>query len=123
MMQDILHRRAHPRLRLGVEARLIGLDGTQDVILQDLSCTGAKLLLERAEHISQGVLRWMDFEAFGDVTWRKGRWCGIAFDELLPEDVLHATRQAAPALLKQPAERLRRHARTFALGEDSSEDR
>lgn len=120
MSEDIPHRREHPRLRLGIEAILIGLGGNQAVVLQDLSRTGAKLLLDCAQPISQGVLQWMEFEAFGDITWRKGRWCGMIFEGPLSDDWLHTTRAAAPALLSAPAKRLLDHAREFALGRNTN---
>ena len=110
------HRREHARLRLGIEATFVGLDGTQAVVLQDLSLTGAKVLLEHAQPISQGLLRWMGYEAFCDVAWRKGHWCGVQFDEPVSQECLLATRAAVPALMEAPKERLLQHAREFVQG-------
>lgn len=70
MMREVNQhiRREKSRLRLGIEA----LDGTQFVILHDLSATGAKVLLEHDRPISKGILTWLDYEAFGDLAWRRG---------------------------------------------------
>lgn len=117
MSEDQHHRRGCPRLRLGIEASFVGFDGPQAVILQDVSQTGAKLLLQRATPISQGLLRWMNYEMFIEAAWRRGYWCGVAFDEPLPEEHLLATRAAVPALMNETRERILQRAREFVQGE------
>lgn len=117
MSEEQHHRRGNARLRLGIEAEFVGFDGNQAVILQDVSRTGAKLLLQRATPISQGLLRWMDVEMFIEVTWRRGYWCGVTFDEPLPEEYLLATRAAVPALMNESRERILQRAREFVQGE------
>jgi len=117
MSEDQHHRRANARLRLGIEASFVGFDGTQTVILQDVSRTGAKLLLQLTTPISQGLLRWMNYEMFIEVTWRRGYWCGVSFDEPLPEECLLATRAAVPALMNESRERILERAREFVQGE------
>ena len=115
-MGNTQHRREHARLRLGIEATLISLGGEQQVVLQDLSRTGAKLFLEHARPVSHGFLRWMSYEVFVDAAWRKGHWCGVQFDEPVPEECLLATRAAAPALMEAPKKRLLQHAKEFVQG-------
>lgn len=117
MSEDQQHRRGSARLRLGIEAEFIGFDGNQAVILQDVSRTGAKLLLQRATPISQGLLRWMNYETFMELSWRRGYWCGVSFDEPLPEECLLATRAAVPALMNESRERILQRAREFVQGE------
>ena len=119
-MEALPHRREHARLRLGIGAIFIGLDGAQAVVLQDLSQTGAKLLLEHAQPISRGFLRWLDYEVFAEVAWRRGRWCGVQFDALLSKDCLFATRAAAPAAAKASKILLLQHAEEFAQGTGGS---
>lgn len=111
------HRRGKSRLRLGIEATFIGFDGNQAVMLQDLSATGAKLLLQRTIPISQGLLRWMEYEVFIEATWRRGFWCGTSFAEPVPEEWLLATRAAVPDLMNQSRERMLQRAREFVMGE------
>ena len=117
MSEDQHHRRGSARLRLGIEAEFVGFDGNQAVILQDVSKTGAKLLLQLTTPISQGLLRWMNYETFIEVTWRRGYWCGVRFDESLPEECLLATRAAVPALMNESRERILERAREFVQGE------
>ena len=117
MSEDLQHRRGNARLRLGIEASFIGFDGTQAVILQDISQTGAKLLLRRATPVSQGLLQWMDYEVFAEIAWQRGHWCGVIFDEPVPQEYLLATRAAVPALMNESRERILQSAREFVQGE------
>lgn len=117
--QDV--RRQHARLRLGIEASFLGFDGTQSVILYDLSATGAKVLLEHAQPVSKGILVWLNYEAFGDIAWRKGRWCGIRFDEAISDELLISTRALSPTLEHAAKEKLLSEAERFVTGEDGTE--
>ncbi len=93
------HRRNHPRLRLGIPARLETLDGTRDVRLIDLSQTGAQIDCAWAQAIGQAVLQWLDFETFGETVWRDGELLGVRFDRPLSPSVIFATRQMAPSIV------------------------
>jgi hypothetical protein len=114
-------RREHSRLRLGINAKILGFDGPELVILYDLSKTGAKFLLEHDHAISKGVLGWLDFEAFGEVVWQKGRWCGMQFDKPITDVCLLETREASPALKAEAEEELRQHAKDFVTGKSKSQ--
>jgi hypothetical protein len=92
-------RRAYSRLRLGVIARLLTLDGEQWVTLVDLSQSGARLMLGGSGKISGGLLRWLQFEAFGDPAWQRGDELALHFDEPIDADWLIETRQRAPVEL------------------------
>lgn len=109
-------RRHHARLRLGIEAGILGFDGPQRVILYDLSETGAKILLQQAWPISKGILAWLDYEAFGDIAWRKGRWCGMRFDKPISEQWLIRTRAASPGMEHAAKEKLLKQAEEFVGG-------
>jgi hypothetical protein len=89
-------RRAHPRLRLGISARLLCLDGQQWVTLVDLSQSGARVVLGNPAKVSGGLLRWLGFEAFGDTAWRIGDELALRFDEPIDAAWLIETRQRAP---------------------------
>lgn len=64
-------------------------------MLQDLSVSGAKVLLESERPLRQDLLRWLEFEVFAEGSWQKGRWCGLRFEELIPAAALHQTRLVA----------------------------
>ena len=115
-MDRTIHRRAHPRLNLGIEAKFISLDGPETVILQDLSATGAKIQLARDEPLSKGILVWMDYEVFGDILWRDAFLCGISFDRPISNSCLVATRAAAPGLIKDASLSTARYAKDFVSG-------
>ena len=109
-------RRKNPRLRLGIQALLISLEGQEKVILQDLSETGAKVLRQSKEPLGKGVLQWMHYEIYGEVVWQRGPWVGFQFDRHLEETVLLETRAAAPCLIKDQAKEIEHYAQEFVQG-------
>ena len=82
-------------------ARLITLDRTFSVVLDDLSQIGARITLPASHDFVVGVLRWMDYHAFADVRWREGLAVGLEFASPLEAEVLEETRRHAPDLLTQ----------------------
>ena len=90
-------RRRHSRLRVHLPAKLITLGGTIQVVLLNLSFSGAKVLLGKGavQRGSSAVLNWGNFEAFCTVAWSEGGHCGLDFDEPLAPQVLIATRDLA----------------------------
>ena len=98
--QNQTPRRTHPRLRLGITARIETLEGQQRVRLMDLSQGGAHLILTQPSDIRKAVLTWLTFEAFGDIVWSDGSHYGITFDKPLPLACLVETRQRAPSVVR-----------------------
>jgi hypothetical protein len=92
-------RRTYARLRLGVMARLLTLDGEQWVTLIDLSQGGARVALGASGKVTGGLLRWLGYEAFGDPVWQAGDELALHFDEPIASDWLIETRRRAPAEL------------------------
>ncbi len=92
-------RRAYSRLRLGIPARLLTLDGQQYVTLVDLSQSGARILLEASGKVTGGLLRWLGFETFGDPAWQTGGELALHFDEPIEAAWLIETRRRAPVEL------------------------
>lgn len=88
-----------PRLRLGIPARLVTLDGTLPVMLEDLSGEGAKITLPVPLDFAVGVLRWMDHHGFADVRWRDGLSVGLAFATPLDASLMDETRRYARDLV------------------------
>lgn len=83
--------RTEPRVRLVIEAVLMGMEGRQQVILFDLSRAGAKVEFEAPPAEKAGFLSWMEFETFGDVVWREGLYVGLKFDKPIPVQWLDDT--------------------------------
>ena len=83
-------RRTDARLRLAVPATLVLVDGTFKSTLENVSRTGARVLLAGGDvRIEQsGFLRCRGLELFCTVVWSRGARCGVQFDELLGEEQL-----------------------------------
>lgn len=91
-------RRANARVRLGIPARLVLLDGQVRCRLLNLSISGAMIGLEPAPQCGvAGFLRFGDLEVFGTVVWAYSKFCGFDFDEPLALDAVTAMRQLADA--------------------------
>lgn len=93
------HRRSHPRLRLGIAARLETVHGTLDVDLIDLSQSGAKIDLAHIPRAREAVLYWLTFEAMGDIVWQEGELLGMTFEAPLSSQTIVATRNLAPSVV------------------------
>ena len=85
-------RRRSPRLRLGMPARLVTLEGSFPVVLENRSEGGAKITLPAAAEFTVCVLRWMDYHGFADVVWREDLAVGLQFDQPISLEMLEATR-------------------------------
>ncbi len=108
-------RRSHPRLRLGVPATFITLNGSQQVSLDDLSQTGAQVTVSDVGPFSKGFLKWLDFEVFAQFAWQEGSTYGLRFDQPIDEEWLLETRRRAPGMLDMQ-KRLRNMARDWSQG-------
>jgi len=114
-------KRDFQRLHLGVLGHIETLNGRRRVELVDLSQGGAYVvLIEGAEvekyDVHDCVLRWMDFEAFGEVRRREGAHLGIAFEEPLRPGVIKETRSHASTKVRNDFGELRQAARLWAHG-------
>ena len=86
------------RIRQGVPAQAMTLDGQHSASLLDLSQSGAHLRLSEPLRTGQDVmLWWLGFEAFGRVVWVSGKDIGLEFYDLVPVPVLLHTRQQVDA--------------------------
>ena len=72
-------------------ARLVTLDGTYPVVLENLSQGGARITLPAADDFVVGILRWMDHHAFADVVWRDELAVGLQFDRPILAETVEAT--------------------------------
>jgi hypothetical protein len=77
------------RLRLGVPASLVLTHETRPCLIDDISCTGARLRIKRPLAERQAAeLLFHELRLFATVMWMRGGECGLRFDRPLdPEDM------------------------------------
>jgi hypothetical protein len=111
-------RRAAPRVRLGIPAKVMLLQGLEKCVLEDLSQTGARLMLSgtRPRLGAGAVLEVQGTSAFGAVIWVLADRIGLQFDEALPLDEVVAIRHYADAFAEHEAAISSRNARDFVQG-------
>jgi PilZ domain len=86
-------RRSEGRLRLNLEAQLIGLHSSQRVTLLDLSSRGSKVRIQEPPKVGErAFLRWPGHEVFGLIVWARNGFCGMTFDRPMPIENLVALR-------------------------------
>lgn len=111
-------RRGRSRLRVRLAARLETLSETANVILHDISLTGARVSAPPGARAGQDcVLMWDGHESFGRIVWVRGGMCGLFFDEVVPPAVLIATRDHNDkSALPEDRDLRREAARRFSSG-------
>lgn len=87
----LIGRRETNRHRLNMSARLIAGEQSLRVQLEDISASGACILLMRPAPLDAGHLCWLDCKAFARVVWRSELRYGLAFEELLTDECLRRT--------------------------------
>src|SRR5438132_437543 len=92
---DGIGRRQRPRLRLAINASLITTLGQYRVRLDNLSREGAHLWRPCSERFDRCLLRWLDFEAWGEVVWSREGHCGIRFEKPIPDRWVMESRKHA----------------------------
>jgi hypothetical protein len=93
------------RIRKGVPAQLLTLDGQDTASLLDLSASGAHLRARKPLRRGQDVmLWWLGFETFGKIVWVNGNEAGMEFYDPLPTPILLQTRQQVDAGLAPSTE-------------------
>ena len=95
---DFAPRRGKARLRTGIPAALVTMDGRQEISLVDLSESGAGLVVRDGWRINGGVLKWMDYEVYGKVVRRSEESIGLLFDEPIDAAWVLETRSWLPEL-------------------------
>ncbi|KQM19767.1 hypothetical protein ASE49_05340 [Novosphingobium sp. Leaf2] len=111
-------RRGNGRLHVRLPARLVTHTATRQVVLSDLSCNGARVLMHEPLAIGcEVVLEWDRFDAFGTVVWCHADRSGIAFIDPVEKAVLIATRALDDrARLPQDRELVRQVAKRWVEG-------
>lgn len=119
---DFQPRRGKARLRTGIPAALVTMEGRQEISLVDLSESGAGILVGDPGPIAGGVLKWMDYEVYGTVVRRVGEDVGLRFEEPIDMAWVLDTRAWLPALVDSKGQ-LRRFARDWVDGTPPQIDR
>ncbi|MFC0687474.1 PilZ domain-containing protein [Novosphingobium clariflavum] len=114
-------RRARSRLRVRLPVRVVTRTQTKVGILADLSQSGAKIATDALLKVGGEVLlEWGKFEAFGEVVWTRGQYCGVAFFDPISEGILLGTRALDDnAHLPRDTDLLRQAARNWVQGGSS----
>jgi hypothetical protein len=90
-------RRSAPRARLQALAKLETTSGTLQVRLVNLSCTGAKVEVDRLVPLKRTViLKRGDIEAYAQVVWSNETSCGLEFFDPIPHDLVVAEARKSP---------------------------
>ena len=113
------------RLPLGVLGYLETLEGRKRVEIVDLSQGGAHVLLlehddRAASDISDCFLKWLQFDAFGTVSWKDGPRLGLAFEDALRPGIIKETKKQAPIMVRRDFDELRNAAKLWSQGIYSS---
>jgi hypothetical protein len=117
-MSRIPGRRAASRVRLGIPAQVLLIQGLEKCMLDDLSQSGARVTIAAKLPVPGAgvILRARGLEVFGSVVWSQGARFGILFEEPLPlRDVVNL-RHFADAYVDHERAIQRRNARSFVQG-------
>jgi len=109
-------RRGHCRLRTAMPARIetVWLGGP--AIMCDIGQAGARFEVPYPVETGACVVKWLDYEVFGEVIWQKDGQCGVLFDELVPAQWLVATRDRTPGIVREMVYESREAARSWVSG-------
>jgi hypothetical protein len=110
-------RRANPRVRLGIPARLLLLGSNARCLLDNLSRSGARLTLDNPPRPSESaVLQCEGLEAFCTVVRVEGRVCAVRFMPALDERNVCGMRSVADHYAEHMREAIEGRARDWITG-------
>ncbi len=110
-------RRAAPRLRLSIPARLVTVSETRRCVLLDLSRGGAQIgLAKPLAEGEAGFLRFAHYEAFACVIREGPGLNGVEFDVGLSDEDVLATRRFAEMYEIDQRQALKDEARAWVMG-------
>jgi hypothetical protein len=117
LVEEVLvGRRASPRHRLDISARMITPAVNVRVQLEDISASGACLRLMHPQRIEDGRLCWLNFDVYARSVWNDGIRCGLVFDELLADECLKQTLDFARSSTRSPDDKFLRLASAWVHG-------
>lgn len=86
--------RLNPRLRTRLRVSLVSKYGEDRAVLVNLSCSGACIeWSDPPAKLGDLVLRWGEFEAYGEMAWLRGHRVGIHFENAIPYEWVLRTRE------------------------------
>lgn len=106
------------RIRRGVPAQLLTLDGQVAASLLDLSQSGAHIRAKALRRGQDVMLWWLGLETFGKIVWVDGNEAGMEFYDPLPSPILLQTRHQVDAgLAPSTDQQAHAKAREWYLGQ------
>ncbi len=108
--------REYSRLPLGIPAQMETIHGPKSVTIIDISQGGAQLEVPEECNFKNGMLMWLDFEAFVDVTRRDGQYVGLKFEEPISHKTVFETRRNAAQAQERVDARRNFEVRTWVQG-------
>ncbi|MEO0590225.1 MAG: PilZ domain-containing protein [Pseudomonadota bacterium] len=110
-------RRAAPRLRLSIPARLVTISETRRCVLLDVSRNGAQISLPKPLGVGEaGFLRFANTEVFVSVIRDGTGLNGVEFDVPLTDKDVLAIRHYAEVYQSDERNALREEARAWVMG-------
>lgn len=97
-------------------ARIETVWAGRSAILCDVGQAGARLETSHPVEMGPCVVKWLDYQAFGEVIWQKDGQIGVLFDELVPAEWLISTRDRTPGVAKELIYESREAARHWVSG-------
>lgn len=96
-IENLFDRRASERLRLSLPANIETLEFVAPVLMLDLGPFGARMVLPYKPRLLDAQLRWLQFDAMGQIIWSADNICGMKFNRPLSSLKLRRTAAASPA--------------------------
>ena len=103
--QLFIGRRKKARALIGVPGKVVLVSGTAECVLEDLSCSGAKL--STTASLKPGLRALVIVgaeELFGQIVWGKRGQFGMVFDEPLPVETVIQMRWQADQISQSEVE-------------------
>lgn len=97
-------------------ARVETVWASRPVIMCDIGQAGARFETSHRIELGPCVVKWLDYEVFGEAIWQKDGQCGVLFDELVPAQWLIATRDREPGGATELVYESREEARSWVTG-------
>ncbi len=113
-------RRIAARARVALPGCIETMNGTVAAVLRNISTTGAMIEVARLPTVgTAAVLRCGPLDCFGTIVWARFRWCGFAFEELIPQDQVLRMRALTEEAARAPQRDIQDAARRWASGGSS----
>jgi hypothetical protein len=92
----LFERRSGERIKISLPAQLDTLEFSLPVLMVDLGPYGARIVLVKKPSFTHASLRWLTYEATGELIWSNDKFCGLRFNRALSVAKLKKTENAPP---------------------------